>query len=476
MSFLKTAVAAVVAAAATKVRILGLSFLPEKGTLPQMKPFVCGFCALLLSFTHSTAETVRDREGAVRGDRAAMENDARWIYNDVQRGFEEAQKTGKPLLVVLRCVPCVSCMGIDASVLQDPGLTTLLDQFVCVRLINANAIDLSLFQFDYDLSFSTLFFNGDGTVYGRYGSWRHQKDPQDKTTQGYQRALEGALALHQDYPANKASLTGKRGGPTPFKTPVEIPSLAEKYGRELDWQGKVVQSCVHCHMVGDAFRAAYHDRGDPVPEQWIYPQPAPETAGITLAADAAARVEAVAPGSPAASAGIAAGDEILSLDGQPLISIADFSWVLHRAPDPATLNATIRRSGGAEVTVKLALAPGWRSHTDISKRVGTWGMRGMACGGLVLEDLSDDDRTSRGLDIKKMALWVKGLGQFGKHGAAKKAGFQKEDVVIALGGLSQRMTESELIGYLLQNYRVGDQIKATVLRMGKEVSLVLPIQ
>ena len=38
------------------------------------------------------------------------------------------------------------------------------------------------------------------------------------------------------------------------------------------------------------------------------------------------------------------------------------------------------------------------------------------------------------------------------------------------------MTESELIGYLLQNYKVGDQIKATVLRMGKEVSLVLPIQ
>ncbi|MEI2671021.1 MAG: hypothetical protein V9G13_07805 [Marmoricola sp.] len=120
-------------------------------------------------------------------------------------------------------------MGIDASVLQEATLAPLLDQFVCVRLINANSIDLRLFQFDYDLSFSTLFFNGDGTVYGRYGSWRHQKDPQDKTTLGYQRALEGALALHQSYPANKDSLIGKQGGPTPFKTPVEIPTLAEKY-------------------------------------------------------------------------------------------------------------------------------------------------------------------------------------------------------------------------------------------------------
>ncbi|MCB1209741.1 MAG: PDZ domain-containing protein [Verrucomicrobiales bacterium] len=443
-----------------------------------MKSLICGVSLLAFFAVQppAFAEAVKDREGAVRGDRAAMENDARWIYNDVQRGFDEAKKTGRPLLVVLRCVPCVSCMGIDASVLQEAALAPLLDQFVCVRLINANAIDLSLFQFDYDLSFSTLFFNGDGTVYGRYGSWRHQKDPQDKTTLGYQRALEGALALHKNYPANKTSLTGKQGGPTPFKTPVEIPILAEKYGRELDWQGKVVQSCVHCHMVGDAFRASYHDKGDPVPEQLIYPQPAPETAGITLAADSPARVESVTPGSPAAAAGIAPGDDIVSIDDQPLISIADFSWALHRASDPATLNVRVRRPNGEESSMRLSLAAGWRGKVDISRRVGTWGMRGMACGGLVLEDLSDADRASRGLDNTTLALWVKGLGQFGKHGAAKKAGFRKEDVIISIDRFTQRMTESELIGQLLRAHKAGEQIPTTVLRAGKEVSLTLPMQ
>jgi len=48
------------------------------------------------------AETVKDREGAVRGDKAAMENDARWIYNDWKKGFEKAKWENKPLLVVLR--------------------------------------------------------------------------------------------------------------------------------------------------------------------------------------------------------------------------------------------------------------------------------------------------------------------------------------------------------------------------------------
>ena len=129
-----------------------------------------------------------------------MENDARWIYNDFERGFAEAKKTGKPLLVVLRCVPCLSCVGLDAEVLKEPSLAPLLDQFVCVRVINANTLDLSRFQFDYDLSLTTMIFNGDGTVYGRYGSWTHQADPEARETIGYRRALEAALALHRAIP------------------------------------------------------------------------------------------------------------------------------------------------------------------------------------------------------------------------------------------------------------------------------------
>ena len=142
----------------------------------------------------------------MRQDKAAMENDARWAYNDVQRGFAEAKRTGKPLLVVLRCVPCLSCAGIDGAVLAEPALVPLLDQFVCARVINANALDLSLFQFDYDLSLSALFFNSDGTVYGRFGSWTHQKDQHDKSTAGFKRSLETALEIHRGYPANKAAL------------------------------------------------------------------------------------------------------------------------------------------------------------------------------------------------------------------------------------------------------------------------------
>jgi hypothetical protein len=47
----------------------------------------------------------------VRDDNAKLENDPRWIYNDFEKGFAEGKRTGKPVLVVLRFVPCLALCG-----------------------------------------------------------------------------------------------------------------------------------------------------------------------------------------------------------------------------------------------------------------------------------------------------------------------------------------------------------------------------
>ncbi len=423
----------------------------------------------------AAAETVKDREGAVRGDKAKLEHDQRWNYNEIETGFALAKSTGKPLLVVLRCVPCLACAGIDAGVLEEKELQPLLDQFVCVRVINANALDLQRFQFDYDLSFSALVFNGDGTTYGRYGSWAHQRDPLDKTTAGFRKTLEAALALHKGYPANKASLAGKQGGPAPFRTPVQFPTLSGKYQSRLDWDGKVVQSCVHCHMIGDAFRAHFRSQKLPVPAEWIYPQPSIETLGVTLATDDPLKIDSVTPGSAAAKSGLSAGGRIASLNGQPLISAADLSWVLHRAPEQGELPAVVQ-TGGAEARLTIALPPGWRAASDISKRAGTWPMRAMAFGGMKMTDLDDATRTSLGLTLDQMALRIDHVGQYGEHAAAKKEGFLKDDILLEAGWMKQRMSESALIGQLLLKHLPGEKLPAIVKRGGEKVSLALPQQ
>src|SRR5437867_8730996 len=114
----------------------------------------------------------------------------------------------------------------EQVVRRDPKVADLMDQFVCVRLVQANAMDLSLFQFDYDLTFAAFFMNADGTIYGRYGSRSERKDAaKDISLEGFRQGLAAALALHKKYPANKASVNGKQGRPPRFKTPEEYTSL-----------------------------------------------------------------------------------------------------------------------------------------------------------------------------------------------------------------------------------------------------------
>lgn len=428
----------------------------------------------LTPFLHG--QTVKDREGAVRKDKANLENDERWIYNDYRAAMERGKELGKPVMVVLRCVPCLACAGFDGEILRErTELTTLLDQFVCVRVINANDLDLSLFQFDYDLSFSALFFNGDGTLYGRFGSWTHQEDTHNKATDSMKEALQAVLSLHKDYPNNKEALMGKQSKPLPYRTPVNIPTLSGKYDAQLNWNGAVVKSCVHCHQIGDAMRVDFRNKQQPVPDEWVFPFPQPEAIGLHLAEDARATVDSVEPGSIAEGSKLRRGDQIIAVNGQPLISIADFSWVLHQAEATDTLSMEVLRSGH-KGTLELQLTDGWRHNPDHTKRVGTWPMRGMALGGMRLADLDEKDRTRYRMEDDSLALEVLSVGQYGMHAAAKRAGFQPDDVIIRVSGQEDRMTEKQLIAYLLQNHNRGKRVDVTVLRNRKEVSLQLPMQ
>lgn len=440
-----------------------------------MKTSVLILAALCLT-SIVRAEAVKDREGAVRNDKATMEKDGRWIYNDIDAAFAKAKETGKPLMVVLRCVPCISCMELDGDVVTlKGGLESLADQFICARIINANTLDLSLFQFDYDVSFAALFFNGDRTLYGRFGT-RAQKDSRakDVTLEGFKKALEGALELHRGYPANKASLAGKQGRPMTAKTPLDYPMLNEKYKPELDWAGKVVGSCIHCHMLRDAERTTLRSTGRPLPEELIYPSPLPQSIGLTLDKNEKALIKNVDANSPAAAAGLQAGDSLVTLEGQPLISMADMQWVLDHAPASGPLKAAILRDG-KPVELTLTLPAGWRAQQDISWRPTTWGFRGMI-GGLLTEDLGDDLRKERGLDNNSLALLIKHVGQFGPHAAAKAAGFQINDLIVELDGKTARTTESAMLGNLIQNKKTGDKVKAVVLRNNQRVELLLPMQ
>jgi len=366
-------------------------------------------------------------------------------------------------------------MGLDTEVLvENPELTPLMDEFVLVRLINANTLDLSLFQFDYDLSFSVLFLNADRTIYGRYGSWEHQNDSQNRATSSLRQALEKVLKLHSGYPGNRETLVGKTGAPLAYRTPIDLPEL-KNFGPELDWEGKVVGSCVHCHQIGDAIRQEVRAQGKPMPLSLIFPYPGPETLGLTLDEKPVTGISSVTEDSVSFLAGLKTGDEILSLDGQPLVSVADLSWVLHRFPGAGKLKVSLLRDGALKEVV-LDLAEGWRAGSANPRRVGYWPMRAMAFGGMKLEPLDEEAKKARGIAPGKLALRLLHVGEYGKHAAAKKAGFRKEDVIVEVAGSDSPVTEIELLANILIKKTPGEKVPVVVLRGGQEIPLEIPVQ
>jgi len=360
----------------------------------------------------------------------------------------------------------MACSGFDGQVVRhDTRIQDLLAKYVCVRLVQANDLDLSLFQFDYDLTFAAFFMNADHTLYGRFGSRSdHKEAEKDISLEGFGKALAAAIELHKAYPRNKALLAGKQPLPVKMKRPEEYPALSGKYKPTIDYQGKVAASCLHCHQVRDAERMLYRAENKPIPDPVLYPWPMPAVLGLIMDPKEKAKIKEVKPGSAAANAGLKAGDEIALLQDQPIVSIADIQWVLQQHAGDE-LKGTILR-GASSVKVLIKLPKEWRLKSDIAWRATTWDLRRMATGGLVLKD---DPGTN-------LALRVDYVGQYNDHAAGKRAGFKKDDIIVRVDSETRPMTESELFRYLLQNKSKGDKVPVTVMRAGEKVELTLPMQ
>jgi len=290
--------------------------------------------------------------------------------------------------------------------------------------------------------------NADRTIYGRYGSRSEHKDPQKHVSlDGFKRALEGALELHGGYPGNKAELAAKTGPPAPWRTPEIIPDLA---GRpNIKPADGTRAGCIHCHQANDGEVWSLRSL-QKLTDKNLWPFPMPDVLGLSLDPKERATVTAVAPGSPAEKGGFKAGDRIVKLEGQPLLSIADVQWVLHQAKEPSTLRAEIDR-GGQKASATLSIASGWRTGDDFSWRVIVWSMRHRLMGLSPLEVVADRDKATYGAAAGQMAFRVKSHPpDYLKEKNPDGKRFQVGDVIVEVDGQRGFVGEDDLLAYLMR--------------------------
>jgi serine protease Do len=355
----------------------------------------------------------------------------------------------------------------------DSDLLSLTDAFVCARQIQMGGVDLSVFQFDPFLSWSVFFMNADRTIYGRFGrahpdTKRDRKDSNpNHSLAGLKAAMRKALKLHEAYTDDPATvgptLAGKTGPKPRWKFAEKTPS-ARKYKRLKRVKDGEEEGCVHCHEVQRTAIDSYIMKKIPVPDSMLWMYPRPHVLGLTFDNTKAAQVKAVEPGSPAAAAGIKAGDEITSLGGQPLVSIADVQWVLHNFPDEGgPLTADIRRRG-PDVAATMVLDPEWRHAEDWVWRYRVAGYASWLWAGVSFVD------SAEGVVVKNRSPnWFKNPNRKGRQALAPG------DVIVSVDG-KQGMDRSELLAYLMRDKKLGSKLKLDVLRKGKreKVSFRIP--
>jgi len=349
----------------------------------------------------------------------------------------------------------------------DEGLKKLREQFVCVRLIQMGGVDLATFQFDPFLSWSVFFMNADKTIYGRFGRAHPQtkRDKQDSnpnhSTEGLKAALRRALEIHRDYAADSEqwgkALAGKTG-PKPRWRFAEKTPAARKYGRLKRTDGGE-KGCVHCHEVQRTAIDSYFMKRIPLPDSMLWMYPRPHVLGLTMDNSRCARVTSIAEDSVASRAGLKTGDDIVSLNGQPLVSIADIQWVLHNLPDEGGLLPVEVSRDGKPVMLSMRLLPGWRRAEDWVWRYRVAGYSSWMWAGVSFKD------TKGGVLVANRAP-----GWFKRPNPEGKRKLQRGDLIVEIDG-KRGMDRSTLLAYLMRDKRLGSKVKLNVVRGGKRIKI-----
>jgi hypothetical protein len=392
-----------------------------------------------------------------------------WVYNDITDALADAKRENKPLFVTFRCIPCKDCKAFDAEVAQGSEVIEKLarEKFIPVRQVEMEGVDLSQFQFDYDLNWAAMFINADGTVYARYGTQSAEGPDAYNSIEGLQNTMLRVLELHEHYPENAAELAGKRGEDKPYETAIEMPGLRnpERYAAAT-----TRENCIHCHNIHDAENQAAFDAGEFTRDRfWRYPLP--DQIGLIIDPESGVDVKEVVEDSAASQAGIAAGETVTHINGQAIVSIADMQWVLDDLPNTDTeVNVTVSDSG--EHT--LQLAAGWKEH-DFSWRGSMWSMPPKF--NVWMPELDDGRQKELGIPADETPFEVRWINVDEPGGrAARDSGLREGDIIVEVDG--QRlsgMNSPQFAMYIKLHYQPGEKLPLTVLRDGREVALKIDL-
>jgi hypothetical protein len=338
-----------------------------------------------------------------------------------------------------------------------------------VRITGLNGIDLTRFEFDYDTTWQAFFLDAELNVYSRYGGRDETSSDGRLSKESLLTTMREVLEVHQRRGAATAAESNLDVHPRPRQaaTPEDIPLLKAAH-----------QGCVHCHQVQEyRLLQAFHDGR--FTSRQLFGFPLLESLGIRIDRAHGHRIEEVMSDSPAAKAGLAAGDVVTRAGDVPVHSEQDLRWALHRLPEDQQPLLTVLRAGAdpasARVLVaKLAPEENWR-QTELGWRKS---LRSVPLPlGFLGYPLGTEERRTANFPADKLAIRVvsiRKIAPLGTRGLAENLALEKGDLIVLLAGHDESRTLDEFRSDLLRRFSPGDTVTMTVLRDGRRVELQGP--
>ena len=294
-----------------------------------------------------------------------------------------------------------------------------------------------------------FFLDAEGKVYARYGG-RDGKDPDSRQSlEGLRYTMRSVLEAHGRAEREFAPRSEE----------------GTKYVRDV--AGARRRGCYHCHNVREVLNADLEKKGKWARDRvWRYPLP--ENVGVELEVDRGNVVKAVRGKSPAATAGLKAGDVLRRLGGMPLHSQADVQFALDKAPKAGAVEIVWQRGGKTE-RAKLTLPESWRQG-DITWRPSM--QHFVPSARLYGGDLKPEEKKALGLSAQRLAF----RQQHPVPSQPKAAGVRTGDIILGIDGKVLEMDVGDFIHYVARNYLVGDRVTVNLLRDGKRLDLVMPLK
>lgn len=328
----------------------------------------------------------------------------------------------------------------------------MLSQYVCVRIVRMDDVDVGLFDRDWNNAIYFFGLNADEQIYFRYGGRDSASPDTYLDMASMELALGQGLAMHRRVQSGELKLPPR---PKEF-FPREIPLLVKRTFAQ--------RACVECHLIGDFQNVQREQDGTLDKPRDLYRSPDIKTIGIFLDVPNGLVVKEAK--GAALAAGMRAGDRITAWDGTPVITFGDVQYRYDKLDRRARRVMVTVERGGSAVELAIALPERWW-WTDLRFRQSSVDPR-----------MDFEDRPLTAEEKQKLGLRPDGFASQVKYVAALAAALKTHelkvgDVIAAVDGVDRDDLANTAELYVKLRKKAGDTAMLDVIRDGKRMKMQL---